>query len=159
MSKKLVAYFSATGTTKKAAETLAAAAGADLFEIRPAVPYTDADLNWQDKNSRSSVEMRDRNSRPAIAETKAGIEAYDVIFVCFPIWWYIAPTIINTFLESCSLAGKTILLCATSGGSGFGKAVDGLKKSAPGAVIREGRMLNGQPSETELRAWVEKLHV
>lgn len=158
MSKKLVAYFSASGVTAKAAKNLAEAAGADLFEIKPEVPYTQADLDWHDKNSRSSVEMRDSKSRPQIADGDARIADYDVIFVGFPIWWYVAPTIINTFLESYDFAGKTIILFATSGGSGFGKAVEGLKGSvADSTVIREGKLLNGNPSVAELKKWVESL--
>lgn len=122
MSKKmLVAYFSASGVTAKAAKKLAEVAGADLFEIRPAVPYTSADLNWMDKKSRSSVEMNDPAFRPAIAGKMEGMEQYDVVFVGFPIWWYVAPTIINTFLESYDFSGKTIVPFATSGGSGMGK--------------------------------------
>ncbi|SDP73573.1 flavodoxin [Selenomonas ruminantium] len=158
MSKKLVAYFSASGVTAKAAKNLAEAAGADLFEIKPEVPYTQADLDWHDKNSRSSVEMRDSKSRPQIAAGDAKVADYDVIFVGFPIWWYVAPTIINTFLESYDFAGKTIILFATSGGSGFGKAVEGLKDSvADSTVIREGKLLNGNPSVAELKDWVESL--
>ncbi|SDG43061.1 MULTISPECIES: flavodoxin [Selenomonas] len=158
MSKKLVAYFSASGVTAKAAKNLAEAAGADLFEIKPEVPYTQADLDWHDKNSRSSVEMRDSKSRPQIAAGDARIADYDVIFVGFPIWWYVAPTIINTFLESYDFAGKTIILFATSGGSGFGKAVEGLKGSvADSTAIREGKLLNGNPSVADLKNWVESL--
>lgn len=158
MSKKLVAYFSASGVTAKAAKNLAEAAGADLFEIKPEVPYTQADLDWHDKNSRSSVEMRDSKSRPQIAAGDARIADYDVIFVGFPIWWYVAPTIINTFLESYDFAGKTIILFATSGGSGFGKAVAGLKGSvADSTAIREGKLLNGNPSVADLKNWVESL--
>ena len=158
MSKKLVAYFSASGVTAKAAKNLAEAAGADLFEIKPEVPYTQADLDWHDKNSRSSVEMRDSKSRPQIAAGDAKVADYDVIFVGFPIWWYVAPTIINTFLESYDFASKTIILFATSGGSGFGKAVEGLKDSvADSTVIREGKLLNGNPSVAELKNWVESL--
>ncbi len=159
MSKRLVAYFSASGVTARAAEKLAEAAGADLFEIKPAVPYTSEDLNWNDKNSRSSIEMRDKTSRPAIAEgSRACVEGYDVIFLGFPVWWYIAPTIINTYLESGDFSGKTIILFATSGGSGFGRTVDGLRGSvSPTTVIREGRLLNGRPSVDELRRWVDSL--
>lgn len=158
MSKKLVAYFSASGVTAKAAKNLAEAAGADLFEIKPEVSYTQADLDWHDKNSRSSVEMRDSKSRPQIAAGDAKVADYDVIFVGFPIWWYVAPTIINTFLESYDFAGKTIILFATSGGSGFGKAVEGLKGSvADSTVIREGKLMNGNPSVAELKDWVESL--
>ena len=117
MSKTLVAYFSASGVTRRVAENLATAAGADIYEIRPAVPYTSADLNWMDKKSRSTVEMKDKSSRPELADTDADIASYDKIFVGFPIWWYTAPTIINTFLESYDFSGKTIVLFATSGGS------------------------------------------
>ena len=158
MSKTLVAYFSASGTTAKAAKNLAEAAGADLYEIKPAVPYTQADLNWMDKKSRSSVEMNDKSSRPALADKDANIAAYDTILLGFPIWWYVAPTIINSFLESYDFSGKKIVLFATSGGSGFGKAADGLKGSAAAdTVITEGRLLNGNPSIDELKAWVNTL--
>lgn len=153
----LVAYFSASGTTARAAKALASAAAADLYEIRPAVPYTRADLNWMDKRSRSSVEMNDRQSRPALADTDAPIDGHDVIFLGFPIWWYVAPTIINTFLESYDFSGKTIVPFATSGGSGLGKSADGLKSSAPGARILDGRLLNGRLDESDLSAWVKGL--
>lgn len=153
----LVAYFSASGTTAKAAKVLASAAGADLYEIKPAVPYTSADLNWMDKRSRSSVEMNDRNSRPALVDTAAPVAGYDVIFLGFPIWWYTAPTIINTFLESRDFSGKTIVLFATSGGSGLGKSAADLKNSAPGARIVDGRLLNGRLNEDELKTWVSGL--
>ena len=159
MSKKLVAYFSASGVTGKVAKDLAEAAGADLYEIKPAVPYTQADLNWQDKNARSTLEMRDKSSRPAMADKDAKVADYDVIFLGFPIWWYVAPTIINTFLEAYDFSGKTVILFATSGGSGFGKAVDGLKPSAPGATIREGKLLNGRSAAGELKKWVDGLNV
>ena len=138
MNKKLVAYFSASGSTARLAKQLAEAAGADLYEIRPAIPYTSADLNWQNKQSRSSVEMSDHSSRPELADNNADIAAYDTIYVGFPVWWYIAPTIINSFLESYDFSGKKIILFATSGGSGFGKAVENLKPSAPDAEIIEG---------------------
>ena len=158
MSKVLVAYFSASGTTAKVAKNLAEAASADLYEIKPAVPYTRADLNWNDKKSRSSVEMDDKSSRPALADKDANIGAYDTILLGFPIWWYVAPTIINSFLESYDFTGKTIILFATSGGSGFGQTVAGLKGSvSPGTVIREGRLLNGNPSKDTLKKWVESL--
>ncbi len=160
MSKKiLVAYFSASGVTAKAAWKLAEAAGADLFEIRPEVPYTSADLNWMDKKSRSSVEMNAPSSRPAIAERLPDMEKYDVIFVGFPIWWYVAPTIINTFLESYDFSGKTIIPFATSGGSGLGRTNDKLKPSCPGAILLNGRMLNGGISEDALKKWVEELNL
>lgn len=156
MSKKLVAYFSASGTTARVADNLAKAAGADLYEIKPAVSYTKEDLNWMNKQSRSSVEMRDNSSRPALADTEADIAAYDTIFIGFPIWWYIAPTIINTFLEAYDFSGKKIVLFATSGGSGFGKAVDSLQPSAPDAEIIAGEILNGNPNEKKLKAFAEK---
>lgn len=156
MSKKLVAYFSASGTTAAVAENLAKAAGADLYEIKPAVAYTMADLNWQDKNSRSSVEMRDKSSRPELADTNANIAEYDTIFVGFPVWWYVAPTIINSFLEAYDFSGKKVVLFATSGGSGFGKAVSGLQPSAPKAEIVEGEILNGRPNAAKLKAFADK---
>lgn len=156
MSKKLVAYFSASGTTARVAENLAKATGADLYEIKPAVPYTKDDLNWMDKQSRSSVEMRDKGSRPALADADADIAAYDTIFVGFPIWWYIAPTIINTFLEAYDFSGKKVILFATSGGSGFGKAVENLQPSAPKAQIVAGEILNGNPNEKKLKAFADK---
>ena len=143
MSKKLVAYFSASGTTKRAAEHLAKAEGADLFEIKPAVPYTSADLNWMDKKSRSSVEMSDPSSRPEIAGKLANMAEYDMVFIGFPIWWYVAPRIIDTFVESYDFSGKILVPFATSGGSGMGKTVDELKKLCPNADWKAGRMLNG----------------
>ena len=155
----LVAYFSATGTTAKAAKALADAVGGDLYEIRPAVPYTSADLNWMDQNSRSSVEMKDARSRPALADTDAPVAGHDVIFLGFPVWWYMAPTILNTFLEAYDFTGKTIVLFATSGGSGLGKSAAGLRSSAPGAKIVDGRMLNGRLNEAELKAWAEGLNL
>lgn len=155
----LVAYFSATGTTAKAAKALANAVGGALYEIKPAVPYTSADLNWMDKSSRSSVEMKDAHSRPALADTGAPVSGHDVIFLGFPVWWYVPPTILNTFLEAYDFTGKTIVLFATSGGSGLGKSADGLRPSAPGAKIVDGRMLNGHLNEAELRAWAEGLRL
>ncbi len=157
MSKKLVAYFSASGTTAEAAKTLAEAAGADLYEIKPQTAYTRADLDWTNKKSRSSVEMNDKSFRPPLADKNARIENYNTVFLGFPIWWYVAPTIINTFLESYDFSGKTIILFATSGGSGFGGAAAGLKDSAPGAVIQEGKLLNGRQSREALAAWVDQL--
>ncbi len=158
MSKTLVAYFSANGTTAKVAKNLAEAAGADLYEIKPAMPYTQADLNWLDKKSRSSMEMSDKSSRPALADQDADIRSYDKILLGFPIWWYVAPTIINSFLESYDFSGKKIVLFATSGSSGFGKTVDGLKGSvAADTVLTEGKVLNGNPSVAELKAWVDTL--
>ena len=158
--KTLVAYFSASGQTAKLAKILAGVTGGDLFEIAPETAYTAADLDWMDKSSRSTIEMQDKSSRPAIADKNADISAHDTIFVGFPIWWYIAPTIINTFLESYDFSGKTIILFATSGGSGFGKTVDNLKCSvSDSTVIKEGKLLNGRPSVSELQQWVESLGV
>lgn len=153
----LVAYFSATGTTAKAAKALASAVDANLYEIKPAVPYSSADLNWMDKSSRSSVEMKDPHSRPALADTDAPVADHDVIFLGFPVWWYVAPTILNTFLEAYDFTGKTIILFATSGGSGLGKSAAGLQSSAPGAKIMDGRLLNGRLKESDLKSWVEGL--
>lgn len=144
MSKPLVAYFSASGVTAKVAKSLAEALGAPSYQILPKQPYSAADLNWQDSQSRSSVEMHDKSSRPSLADTNAPISEHDVIFLGFPIWWYIAPTIINTFLESYDFSNKTLVLFATSGGSGFGKAAAGLAGSAPQAKIIEGKVLNGE---------------
>jgi flavodoxin len=158
--KILVAYFSCNGTTRAVAESLADVLGADLHEITPAVPYTPADLNWRDKQSRSSIEMADRSFRPAITGEVANMNDYEVIFVGFPIWWYTAPTIIHTFLESYDFSGKTIVLFATSGGSGFGKTAENLGSSvSPTAKIVEGKLLNGSPSRKESAAWVEGLRL
>ena len=160
MSKILVAYFSATGATAEAAKNLAEATGAELYEIKPAVPYTSADLNWQNKQSRSSVEMADKSSRPALADKNANIADYDTIFVGFPVWWYIAPTIINTFLESYDFSGKQVILFATSGGSGFGETMKYLKNSVSADTkITEGKILNGKPSAESLKTWVNSLHI
>ena len=158
MSKKLVAYFSASGVTAKVAKELASTAKADLYEIKPDVPYTKADLDWMDKKSRSSLEMGDKSYRPALADKNANIADYDVIFLGFPIWWYVAPTIINTFLEAYDFSGKTIILFATSGGSDFGKTVDELRGSvSPTATIREGKLLNGKLTAADLKAWLDSL--
>ena len=153
----LVAYFSATGTTARAAKALAKAVDGELYEIRPAVPYTGADLDWRDKGSRSSVEMRDKTSRPALSDTGAPAAGHDVVFLGFPIWWYRAPTIINSFLEAYDFSGKHIILFATSGGSGLGNTAEDLRESAPGAKILDGRMMNGKLSEAELKVWVSGL--
>lgn len=157
MSRRLVAYFSASGTTAAAAKTLAEAAGASLYEIRPQVPYTPADLDWTNKKSRSSVEMSDKSFRPPLADRDAHVEDYDTVFLGFPIWWYTAPTIVNTFLESYDFTGKTIILFATSGGSGFGKTAADLAASVPGAVIRDGKLLNGRQTRVALASWVNSL--
>ena len=155
MSRKLVAYFSASGVTAKVAKALAEAADAGLYEIKPEIPYTKADLNWNDAKARSTIEMNDPSFRPAVADMGANIAAYDVIFVGFPIWWYVAPTIINTFLESYDFSGKTIVPFATSGSSGFGKTMEKLRPSASGAIWKEGRLLNGKQSKEALTKWVE----
>ena len=160
MSKKLVAYFSASGVTAKVADLLADAVGADIHEIRPKVPYTKADLNWMDKKSRSSIEMADKKIRPEIAESNVRIEEYDVVFLGFPIWWYVAPTIINTFLESHDFSGKKIVLFATSGGSKLGNTVEELKVSVADDVeIIEGKLLNGRQSIASVKAWTDSLDV
>ena len=157
MGKKLVAYFSASGTTAAVAKALAEAAGAGLYEIKPQVPYTRADLDWTDKRSRSSVEMNDKAFRPPLADRNAPVEECDTVFLGFPIWWYTAPTIVNTFLESYDFTSKTIILFATSGGSGFGRTAADLKASAPGAVIRDGKLLNGRQTRESLSAWADSL--
>ena len=158
MAKTLVAYFSATGTTGIAATALAEAAGADLYEIQPEVPYMNDDLNWRDEQSRSSLEMNNPKGRPPIGGDKvSNMEQYDTIFLCFPIWWYVAPTIVNSFLESYDMHGKKIVLFATSGGSGFGKTLERLEDSAPGAAeIMEGVMLNGEWSKDGLAEMVKE---
>ena len=153
MSKILVAYFSASGTTSKVAHNLADTLKADIFEIKPKVPYQRADLDWNNKNSRSTVEMNDINARPEISES-ANIAAYDTIFVGFPIWWYTAPRIINTFFESADFSGKKVYLFATSGGSGLGNTVSTLKKICPAIV--EGKMLN-RASVNEMKNWINML--
>ena len=158
MSKKLVAYFSASGVTAKVADMLADAVGADIHEIQPKVPYTKADLNWMDKKSRSSIEMADKKIRPEIAESNVRIEEYDVVFLGFPIWWYVAPTIINTFLEKYDFSGKKIILFATSGGSKFGKTIEELKVSVSEDVeIIEGKLLNGKQSISSIKEWTDNL--
>ena len=153
MSKTLVAYFSASGTTAKVAKKMAEAIGADLFEIKPETPYTGADLNWQNKNSRSSVEMNDRSSRPAIAVKAADMPQYDVVFVGFPVWWYREPSIIDTFMESYDFAGKTVIPFATSGGSGLGDSAANMQKLAKGAKVVNGKRFSGNASAAELKAW------
>ena len=155
MSKTLVAYFSASGVTEKLAKTLAAATNADLFEIRPVTPYTSKDLNWMDKKSRSSVEMNDPDSRPEIAETMPNMADYNTVFIGFPIWWYVAPHIIHTFLESYDFTGKTLVPFATSGGSGMGRTVDELRKLFPKADWKTGKVVNGV-SDQALAAWAAK---
>ncbi len=156
---KLVAYFSPTGTTAKVAGTLAGAAGADMFEIKPAIPYTSADLDWTDKHSRSSVEMNDSASRPAVTGKCGAMDGYDVVFVGFPIWWYTAPTIINSFLEGYDLTGKTVVTFATSGGSGMENTEKSLSASCPGAKLVTGKVFRGGVSEKQLTDWLGALDI
>ena len=155
MAKVLVAYFSASGVTGKVAANLAKAIGADLYEIAPEIPYTNADLNWMNKKSRSSVEMNDRSSRPAIGTKVDDMSAYDTVFVGFPIWWYREPSIIDTFAESYDFSGKTIVPFATSGGSGLGDTIKNLKAICPGANIVEGQRFAASVSESDLKKWAE----
>ena len=156
MKKTLVAYFSASGTTEKVAKTVAQAAQADLYEIRPEQTYTDADLDWNDKRSRSSVEMNDLSFRPAIANQVDGMDRYEVIYRGFPIWWYTAPTSVNTFLEQYDFSGKTVVPFATSGGTNLKKAAADLKKAYPDIHWKEGKLLN-RFSESELKAWIDNV--
>ena len=157
MSKTLVAYFSASGVTKKLAQTLADAIGADLFEIEPKVSYTRADLNWMDKQSRSTIEMQNPASRPEIAGSCERTADYDTVFVGFPIWWYVAPTIVNTFLESCDLTGKTVVPFATSGGSGMGGTNKALAPSCKGARLLDGKVFRSSTDAQALRKWAGTL--
>ena len=157
MSKKLVAYFSTKGVTKKLAETFAEAVDGDLFEIVPVEEYTDADLNWMNPFSRSSVEMRkDKSIRPEVKKKLDNMDEYDVIYVGFPIWWGIAPTIVNTFLEQYDMNGKTIVPFATSGGSGIGRSGKELEKSASGATILEGEKFSSNSTVEEIKEWIEE---
>ena len=159
MNKVLVAYFRASGITKNVATKLANVTNASIFEIKPEEPYTDADLDWMDKNSRSSIEMRNKSSRPKISNKVENIEDFDVIFLGFPIWWYVAPTIINSFLESYNLDGKIIVPFATSGSSGMGNTVNELKPSAKNATIIEGKRFASSVLEEELKEWVNSLNI
>ena len=159
MSKKLIAYFSASGTTKKVAEMISEAAGADLYEIKPKELYTKADLDWMNKKSRSSVEMSDKKLRPELDDSNAHIENYDEIVLGFPIWWYTAPSVIRTFLESYDFSGKTIVPFATSGGSGLGKTERTLQDAVPSAEVRGGRMLNGKQKKKDLISWIKGLGI
>ena len=151
--KSLVAYFSASGVTAKAAEKIAAAAGADLYEIQPEGPYTPADLNWMDKKSRSTVEMNDPTCRPAIAETVEDMKQYDTVWIGFPVWWYVEPRIVDTFLESYDFAGTKMIPFATSGGSGIQKAEKSLREHCPAADWKPGKLLNGG----NIEAWVKEM--
>lgn len=155
MKKILVAYFSCTGTTRRVAQGLAAAVGADVYEITPAVPYTRADLDWTDSSSRSSIEMKDASSRPEIAGRVDNMDDYDAVFVGFPIWWYVAPHIVDTFLESYDFSGKTVVPFATSGGSGMGRTEEVLKKCCPSAIWGKGKIFGVGVSAKELAAWAQ----
>lgn len=155
MSKQLVAYFSASGVTRKLAKNLADAIGADLFEIAPERPYTSADLDWTNKQSRSTVEMQDESARPEMAKPTPNVAAYDTIYVGFPVWWYVEPRIIDTFLESADFGGKTIVPFATSGGSGLGQAPKRMAGFAKGAKVKQGKLLNGHQTSASLKAWAE----
>ena len=155
MKKTLIAYFSAGGVTKKLAEKMAKATGADLFEIAPEQPYTRADLNWMDKKSRSTVEMKDRSCRPAMA-IKPDVSGYDVVLVGFPVWWYREPSILDTFMESADFTGKTVVPFCTSGGSGLGDSAENMQKLAPGANVVDGKRFRSSVSEDELKEWVEQ---
>lgn len=153
MSKKLVAYFSASGVTAKVAEKLAKVTGADLFEIKPEVPYTKADLNWMNKKSRSSIEMSDQSCRPAIATKVDNMADYDTVFVGFPVWWYREPSIIDTFMEAYDFSGKTVVPFCTSGSSGIGDSGDNMQALAPGSKVAIGERFKGRVSDDELAAW------
>ncbi len=156
--KKLVAFFSASGTTKQVAKELATSINADIFEIVPKQTYTSADLNWMDKKSRSTLEMNDKSARPQIKNELKNMAEYDLVFLGFPIWWYTAPRIINTFLESYDFSNKTVVLFATSGGSGLGNTAKDLKSSCDKTTkIISGKLLNGRPSKAELKSWAESL--
>ncbi len=160
MKKTLVAYFSASGSTAQLAKAIAEVTGGDLFEIKPEQPYTSADLNWNDKKSRSSIEMSDPNSRPAIATTVKNMDEYDTVFVGFPIWWYVAPTIINTFLESYDFSGKTVIPFATSGGSGMGKTDSVLKRCCSDKTIwKPSKKMSSRESTAALKSWINSLGV
>lgn len=156
MGKTLVAYFSASGVTEGISKRLADAIGADLFEIKPEQPYSKADLNWQDKQSRSSIEMDDRNSRPVIAEKLENMGQYNTVFVGFPIWWYREPSIIDTFMESYSFEGITIVPFATSGSSGMGDSSKNLQELAKGAKVVEGKRFGNSASADELKSWAQE---
>ena len=157
MSNKLVAYFSAQGSTAKLAKALAVAVNADLYEIKPAVPYGRRDLNWMDKKSRSSVEMQDKSCRPALADMDAPVAEADVIFVGFPIWWYREPSVIDSFLDAYDWTGKTVVPFCTSGGSQLGEGQDRIEALAKGAKVLRGRRFSARASEAELKKWIESL--
>ncbi len=159
MSKRLVAFFSASGSTARLANTLAVAANADLYEIKPAVPYERRDLNWMDKKSRSTVEMQDPNSRPALADTAAPVAEADVVFLGFPIWWYREPSIIDSFLDAYDFSGKAIVPFFTSGGSQLGDGQGRIETLANGAKVLKGRRFSARASESEMKDWIAELHL
>lgn len=159
MNRKLVAYFSASGVTAKLAERLAEAIGADIYEIKPSIPYTQEDLDWRNKESRSSIEMKNQSFRPDISGKRDNMGEYDTVLVGFPIWWYVAPTIINTFLESYDFSGKKIIPFATSGGSGMGATNENLKPSCPNSQLYQGHVFKPDVSLSELTSWFESLRI
>ena len=159
MSKRLVAFFSASGSTARLANTLAVAANADLYEIKPAVPYERRDLNWMDKKSRSTIEMQDPNSRPALADTAAPVAEADVVFLGFPIWWYREPSIIDSFLDAYDFSGKAIVPFFTSGGSQLGDGQGRIETLANGAKVLKGRRFSARASESEMKDWIAELHL
>ncbi len=154
---QLIAYFSATGTTAEIAKRLSEAINADTYEIKPINKYTSEDLDWRNPQSRSSVEMKNLSFRPEMIQDIPAMEKFDTIYIGFPIWWYIAPTIINTFLESFDSKGKNIVLFATSGSSGFGKTIDHLKNSCPDAALKEGFLVTANMKETDINRIIETL--
>lgn len=156
MKKTLVTYFSASGVTAELAKRLAKVANSDIYEIKPQISYTDADLNWMDKNSRSSVEMKDLSCRPAIANAMPDVQKYEVVFVGFPVWWYREPSIIDTFMEKCKWNGQKVVPFATSGGSGIGNSGENMQKLAPAAKVEKGDKLSANASETTLTNWAKK---
>lgn len=157
MSKTLVAWFSASGVTAEVGKQLAQGLNAPCYEIRPQVPYTEADLDWQNEASRSSIEMKDKSFRPPLADRDAPLDGVDTLYLGFPIWWYVAPTVVNSFLEAYDLSGKTIVLFATAGSCGWGDTAAELAPSCPGAVIREGAVFRGKFTADEVAAWVGTL--
>lgn len=157
MTNTLVACFSATGTTARVGMRLAALTGSDFYEIRPAVPYTQADLDWMDALSRSTVEMNDPAARPALSDTNANVAGCDTILLGFPIWWYVAPAIVSSFLEAYDFTGKRIVVFATSGGSGLHRAAEALRTLVPGARLEEGEVFSPSVSDEQLLLWLRSL--
>lgn len=158
MSKVLVTYFSASGVTRDVAQNIADSIGGDLFEIRAKIPYTEQDINWHDKNSRSSIEMNDKSSRPEIEVTVSKLDEYETILIGFPVWWYTAPTIINTFIESLDLSGKTLIPFCTSGGTGISGCEKDLRNEYPGYSWKEGKRFTGNESKESIKNWIGGLN-